>query len=453
MKLNPFKGLPNPKEVFAWGLYDLANQSFTLLIITLLFPIYFREVVVGDQQRGDALWSILGPISLLLVVIASPIIGATADGFGLKKRLLIGTGVVCGVITCGLGVIGPGQIWQAALLFIAANFLYQIGENLLASFLPEVSTPRNIGRVSATGWTMGYVGALLLLVLTAVAMLLFKLDVKSWGVLFVMAGVWFLGGIVTPAVVLHEAPARDPEARRRGALVVALKRIRQTLRHASQFRQLIRFLTAFFIYAFGVQTVINFAGLIAHDFGFNTTKLVLFVLQLTVTAGIASAFTGKFQDKIGAKATVLIYLAVWIVSAAGLALLTVLAQHSRPEALFWIIGNGIGLGLGGVGTASRSMVGRFTPKQKTAEFFGLWGMTYKLAGVVGIASFGQVKAWIGDTESMLLLTGFFVAGLLLLLRVDEMAGVRAAHRAERDETRATNPYSGQCSSETDGGNN
>lgn len=435
VNLNPFKGLDNPKEVFAWGLYDLANQSFTLLIITLLFPIYFREIIVADEQRGTALWSLLGSASLLAVVVASPILGATADGFGLKKRLLISTGVACAVLTCMLGFVGPGQLWIAALVFLCANFLYQIGENFLASFLPEVSTSRNIGRVSATGWTMGYVGALLLLIITACAMMVFRLPVESWGPLFIMAGLWFLAGIIMPAIVLREAPAQDPEARRRGAAIVAFERIADTIRHARRFRQLIRFFTAFFVYAFGVQTIVYFAGIIARDFGFDQTRLVLFVLQLTITAGLASAITAFFQDRIGARATILIYLAVWIASAAALAGLTLMPADTRPEALFWIVGNGIGFALGGSGAASRAMVGRFTPRHKTAEFFGLWGTTYKLAGVIGVAGFGQIRAWIGDAPSMFALTACFVAGLLLLLRVDERAGVLAAHRAERDDQR------------------
>ncbi len=438
MKLNPFRGLDNPKEVFAWGLYDLANQSFTLLIITLLFPIYFREVVVGDEQRGTALWSAIGSASLLLVVVASPVLGATADGFGVKKKMLIGTGIGCALLTAALALLGPGMILPAALLFVVANFLYQIGENFLASFLPEISTQRNVGRISATGWTMGYLGALLLLIITAAAMLLFRLGVEDWGPLFVLAGAWFFAGIIPPAVVLRETPPHDPEARRRGVVPVAFERIGQTVRNAADFRQLIRFLTAFFVYALGIQTIVYFAGMIARDFGFTQTKLVLFVLQLTVTAGLASAWTAKFQDRIGARSTIILYLAVWIASAAGLTVLTMIPPGSRPEALFWIVGNGVGFALGGAGAASREMVGRFTPRHKTAEFFGLWGMTYKFAGVVGVAVFGQARAWISDTASMLIFTGFFVVGLVLLLRVDEVAGVRAAMRAERD-SRAARP--------------
>ena len=98
-----------------------------------------------------------------------------------------------------------------------------------------------------------------------------------------------------------------------------------------------------------------------------------------------------------------------------------------------VAGLGIGFGIGGIGTASRAMVARFTPAHKTAEFFGLWGMVYKLAGVVGVASFGQVKAWIGMPVSLAMLTGFFAVGFLLMLRVDEMSGFKAARRYERNK--------------------
>ncbi|MCL4740822.1 MAG: MFS transporter [Phycisphaerales bacterium] len=432
-RLNPFRGLSNPREVWAWGMYDLANQSFTLIIITLLFPVYFREVISPDPRRAEALWSALGSGSLLLVVAVSPFLGAIADGRGWKKRLLILTGVLAAALTAGLAATGPGTVLLAAALFFCANVLYQLGENFLASFLPEVATPRNIGRVSATGWAMGYAGALVLLVISAGAIALFGLDKTRWSALFLFAGVWFALGMVPAILILRERPPPADPGPLSDLLGLAVRRVRDTLAHARHFAHLARFLTAFFVYGFGVQTIIYFAGIIANDFGFTEVKLVLFALQLTVTAGVASVVTAMIQDRVGARTMVLISLGVWIATAAGMLALT--AAPDPPEWLFWLVGNGVGFGLGGIGTSSRSLVGRFTPVQKSAEFFGLWGMTYKLAGVVGVLAFGQMKAWLGDAPAMIALTAFFVAGLVLTLRVDETAGVRAARRAERDAAR------------------
>ena len=476
MSFNPFRGLPNPREVWAWGMYDFANQSFTLLILTLFFSLYFKQVIVGaplieqaginagfgpdtvaaaiegnstqldmlepDPDRrqaiqgivddawasGDRLYSIVVGTSLLLVVLTASIIGAVADARRWRKELLLGTGLVCVVLTCAFAGLGPGMILLAALVFIPANFCYQTGENLLASFLPDVSTSRNIGRVSATGWTMGYVGALTLLACVLVIAGVFKLDATAqWRPFFIFAGIWFLVGMIPTWLFIHEK--KHDTTVRANVVVEGIARIADTLRHAASYRHLVRFLIAFFIYGFGVQTVINFASIIAADFGIEGKFLIVFVLQLTVTAGIAAIVTGRFQDRIGARTTVLIYLGVWIVSTLALVGISQLA--SKPQWSFWVVGNGIGLGLGGIGTASRSMVGRFTPRHRSAEFFGLWGLSYKLAGAIGVLSFGLVKAGLGNTNALILLASFFVVGFVVTLSVNETRGVRAARRAER----------------------
>ncbi|MEL6497950.1 MAG: MFS transporter [Planctomycetota bacterium] len=430
MRLNPFAGLPNPKTVWAWGMFDLANQSFTLLINTLLFAVYFADVVVGDEQRGESLWSVAFSTSMLLVVVCSPLFGAAADARGSRKRFLLTTGLLCAALTCSLALARPGLIVLAMVLYIPANFCYQIGENFLASFLPSVSTPRTIGRISATGWAMGYIGALALLVVTLGAMLAFGMeDAASWRPFFLFAGLWFLLNMIPAALLLNEPPtARAPQTQR-SLVGRAIAQVRGTIRSASEYRQLTAFLAAFFVFGMGVQTIIAFAALLAKDFGIEKTGLVVFVLQITLTAGATAVATGFFQDRIGGKATVLTYLGVWMVSA--LALFAISLSPSKPQWMFWIVGNGIGFGIGGIGTASRSLVGKFTPAAKTAEFFGLWGMAYKLAGVVGVLSFGQVKAWIGISPSLALLFVFFALGFAMTLRVRETAGLRAARRADR----------------------
>lgn len=468
MRLNPFQGLPNPREVWAWGMFDLANQSFTLLVITLLFGLYVSRVVVPQpvfdpaiaeqvqriesrqldkadapdavrlayeqarraEGRGKFVWSMLQGGSLLVVVVLSPFLGAWGDVRGQRKFMLMATGVACGLLTAALGFVGPGMLLLAAAIFIPANVCYQVGENFLASFLPDVSTRRTIGRVSATGWTMGYVGALLLLVIVVVVMLALGLrHPGQWRVFFVFAGVWFLLGIIPTGLYLRadQRPARvalDPVRE-------AVRRVRRSLAGAGEFGQLRRFLVAFLVYGFGVQTFVTFAAIIAADFNFTDVLLVAFTAQLTVTAGIAAVVTSTFQDRIGARATVILYLIVWVVSCLAMVAMSIVWPQGGPQWPVWLVGNGLGFALGGIGTASRSLVGKLTPSHRTAEFFGLWGMVYKLAGAIGVMGFGVVAGFAGETAALLLLAGFFVGGLLLVLRVGETAGVRQARKAER----------------------
>lgn len=427
-----FKNLKNPKEVFAWGLYDLANQSFTLLIITLLFPIYFKSVAVGDQQRGDALWSAGVSAALLMVVLLSPFVGTYADARSKRKQLLMLTGTICSILTITMAFISPGQWWLGLALFIPANICYQLGENLLASFLPALSTPRTIGRVSAIGWAMGYLGSLLLLLCVISGVELFGWEkTTDWNWFFILAGAWFFLWMLPAGFVLHE-PAHHQTAKESNGFMVAISRMIDTCKEASHFNQLTRFLIAFFVYGLGVQTMIAFAAILANDFGIKEKGLFIFTLQIAITAGITAIVVSRFQDRIGAKPTISIFLIVWMLSIGGLLIAKVGGYASGSNQwIFWIIGNGIGIGLGGIGPSSRSMVGLFAPTKRVGEFFGLWGMTYKLAGAVGVLSFGQVKAWIGDASALALLTSFFVLGLLILMSVSVPKGIRAAKQANR----------------------
>ena len=432
-----FQNLNKPKEVFAWGLYDLANQSFTLLIITLLFPIYFKTVAVGDEQRGDSLWSIGVSASLLTVVLLSPFVGTYADARSKRKQLLMITGAFCSLLTVAMAFISPGQWWLGLALFIPANICYQIGENLLASFLPALSTPRTIGRVSAIGWAMGYLGSLLLLICVISGVKLFGWQqVQNWNWFFILAGAWFLVWMLPAGFILHEPKEHQTPTTSNG-FKLAIQRFMSTLKEASHFNQLTKFLIAFFIYGLGVQTMIAFAAILASDFGIREMGLFVFTLQIAVTAGITAIVVSRYQDRIGAKPTISIFLVVWMLSTGGLliAKLTGAASGSN-QWIFWVIGNGIGIGLGGIGPSSRSMVGLFAPTARVGEFFGLWGMTYKLAGAVGVLSFGQVKAWMGDAPALALLTSFFVFGLILLMSVSVPKGIRAAKQANRQARNA-----------------
>lgn len=434
-----FQNLKNPKEVFAWGLYDLANQSFTLLIITLLFPIYFKAVAVGDQQRGDSLWSIGVSAALLTVVLLSPFVGTYADARAKRKQILMATGTLCSLLTISMILIAPGQWWLGLALFIPANICYQLGENLLASFLPALSTPRTIGRVSAIGWAMGYLGSLLLLLCVITGVKLFGWEETiHWKWFFILAGAWFFVWMLPAGFILHEPAPQSSHSSTTNGFKLAIQRMIATLKEATHFNQLTRFLIAFFIYGLGVQTMIAFAAILAADFGLVEMDLFIFTLQIAVTAGITAIVVSRYQDRIGVKPTISIFLIVWMLSTGALFASKVLGlAGGGNQWIFWVIGNGIGIGLGGIGPSSRAMVGLFAPQRRVGEFFGLWGMTYKLAGAVGVLSFGQVKAWIGDAQALLLLTTFFALGLLMLLTVHVPKGIRAAKQADRQARKRT----------------
>jgi len=296
--------------------------------------------------------------------------------------------------------------------------------------LPSLSTTRTIGKISAIGWTMGYIGGLMLLILVSILAFGLGWDTPSqWRPIFILAAIWFALGMIPATLILKEPTAHESSIHQQSAM----SRLKETLKHAYQQRELFRFLVSFLVYGFGVQTMIAFAAILAQDFGIQDNRLILFTLQLTITAGITAFLVAKYQDCIGVKITIASFLVVWILSCGSMLVVKTMIPVDPPEWIFWMIGNGIGIGLGGIGTSSRTIVGLFAPKHRTAEFYGLWGMTYKLAGAIGVLSFGQIKAWVGDLAALGVLTGFFVVGLLLLLRVRVIPGIRAARMTERLE--------------------
>ena len=435
-QLNPFRGLPNAREVWAWGMYDLANQSFTLLINTLLFSVYFQQVVVGPQGKGDALWGAVAGGSLLVAAIASPFAGAAADHVGNKKRWLMVLCLVCVAGTIALGVVptgGLGGMWTIVGAYVIANVAFALGENFLASFLPEIAGEEDLGRVSAVGWTMGYVGALMLLAINGATMWAFGLrDPAQWRPLFVFAGVWFLVMAVPTALYLRErATGRATGAA--GIVRGTLARIAETARHAARYRELLRFLGVFFVFSMGVQAVIFFAAIIAKDFGYEGARLAWFLLPVTIAGGIGAVATSRLQRAIGYRATVHVFLAMWAATAVALLGLHLYraGAPARGAWVLWPIGVVMGLALGGIGASGRAMVGVLTPAHKTAEVFGLWGLAFKLAGVVGVVAFGAIRQW-NEAISYTVLAGVFVVGAVMLLGVRERAGMEAARKATRE---------------------
>ncbi len=432
-RLYPLRGLPRQGQLWSWISFDVANQSFTLVINTLLFSIFFQQVVVQDPARDDLFWSLTYATSMLLVVIASPIAGAIADERAWKKASLLVTGFLCAAFTCGLALIEPGQLWLAVALYIPANFLFSIGENFLSSFLPELSPREAFGRVSGFSWACSYSAALLLLVLTAAGMLAFGWkSPDSWRPLFVFAGLWFFAFAVPTLLFLQEKPA--PANRAPGPLfAAAFRRLADSLGHIRRFRDVAMLFAASLFYGTGMSVIIMFASILAREFGFDDIQLVVFVAVITVSGILGTLVPTFFQDRLGHKRMTLLLLGLWIATTAGFALFAWLRTRAAEPAAFptwplWLVGNLIGFGLGSLGSANRAFVGFLTPSTRSAEFFGLWGLVFKLAAVFTIP-FGFAKdAW-GTPAALLVLLGFLVAGGGFTLFVDEQRGLAAA-RAE-----------------------
>lgn len=438
-RFHPLYGVPNQGQVWAWVAYKVAGQAFTLIIVSLLFPIFFKEVIAGKGSNGEVLWSWMAAISSFLAVLASPILGAVADSRGWKKRLLLLTGYGCALLTCALGFVPAGAVALTMVLYIAANALYSLGENFAASFIPELTQREHFGRVSGTAWACGYVAALVLLVLTAGSMkLLGTTSTSQWRPYFLMAGLWFAALMLPTLRVLRERPAPPlkPWSQRPNLVREGFRRLWHSVRQVRQFRDLTTLLVAFFFYGMAMNVVISFAGFIVLDFHFDQVLLVGFVAVLTAAGIIGTLLPTFVQDRFGHRLTCLVLLALWIGTIVALAFYahrweTAADKEAVPRWPLWVLGSLLGLGLGSLGSANRAFVGYLTPVHRSAEFFGIWGMVYRL-GAIGTIPFAWVKAEMGMTASLAVLAGFVLVGLLLTLLVKEQRGAAAARAADAE---------------------
>ena len=405
-------------------LFDFGNSSYTTVIVTAVFAPYFINTVViadeGSTASGNFYWGVGNAISQALVLLTAPIVGAVADFSGVKKRFLFLTYVGCVAGTCALSWVGPGDLALALVIFALSNFFFSSGENLIAAFLPEIAPPERMGLISGLGWGLGYVGGLVSLVAC------YPLVQGGFGAdnaasvqwTFVIAGGFFLLSGLPTFVFLRERPAYQ---RRRIHLMTGFQRVFQTLRHVRKHRQLFRFLGIFLFYNCGTMIVITFASIFAaRELGMSGGEVVEFFIVVQVSASVGALGFGYAQDRLGAKACLIAALVGWVMVCIG-------GPLCETTLHLYIVGNLAGVAMGASQSGARALVGLFTPTARSGEYFGLWGLAWKLSSGLGPLLFGIASGLGLPMRLAFLLTGvFFVGGIVGLFAVDVAAGRREA---------------------------
>ena len=423
------------REVWSWAMYDFANSGYTTVVITAIFNAFFVSVIAGGADWATLLWTTVVAISYVIVMIVGPVLGAWADRRAAKKRVLALATVGCVLTTLALApVAAQGDAWliAACVLFIASNVFYSLGENFTAAFLPELATSEHIARVSAWGWSLGYVGGLVTLgvclwwVLSQQAAGAKAIEYIPW-TLVITAVIYALASIPTFLFLRERALPRASVAEDDAGQVMRgiATKLARSMRELRQYPDLRRFFWAGLAYQAGLAVVITLASVYAEQaLGFKMADTIKLLLVVNVSAAIGAFLFGYVQDHIGHKPTLAITLLMWIATV-------VIAYVWHTQTGFWVAANLAGLCLGASQSGGRALVGILSPRQRVAEFYGLWGLVVRLAGVIGPLLYGTVTwATAGNHRLALLITGgMFVIGLVLLARVDVGAGERAAGRA------------------------
>ncbi|MEH6583871.1 MAG: MFS transporter [Halioglobus sp.] len=423
------------RELLAWALYDFANSGYTTVVLTTIYSAYFVAVIAGSVSTlspGTAtfLWTLAIAIANLVVLVSGPVVGAIADYTASKKRFLLVTTVSCVLGTALLAFAGPGQIVLAMTLLILSAVAFAAGENLIAAFLPEITHSDNMGRVSGYGWSLGYFGGLLTLG-TCLAYINWATGQGQEAqdyvpVTLLITAVIFTLTAAPTFLWLRERATPRPLPDGKAYFRAGFDQVKKTLVSAAHHRDLFRFLACLTLYQSGVATIVVVAAIYAQEvMNFDSQQLIVLIMVVNFTAAIGAFAFGFAQDRFGSIPTLAGGLLIWV------AAITVTFFAEVPADL-WLAGNLMGLAMGATQAGGRALIGQLTPVERSAEFFGLWGLASRAAAILGPLSYGLISHLsAGDHRLALLSTlSFFIGGLLLLFTVNEKRGRAVRHKAQ-----------------------
>ena len=397
------------REIFGWCCYDFANSAFITVVITVVYGPYFTGVVAAGWAGANTLWSVTLAASQVVVMVFGPALGVLADVTGSKKKFLLSMMWVCSAGTAALWLTGPGTVALAAGLVIVAYAAFSFGENFCASFLSELSTPANCGRISGYGWSFGYLGGL-----GALGLAMLVLSVAPDGVrwVFVVTALFMVAATLPVLLLLRER--KQPESHVARWWQLGWESVLRAARDLPQHRDLLRFFWAFLLYMSGLGAVVAFAAIYSAEvLGFTTGENLVLFASLQISSALGALAFGWWQDRAGSVNMLTAALLLWCLVAVG-------AYFCQTKEIFFLVGNLAGLAIGSCQAGSRAVVSLLSPRERAAEFFGFWGVFGKLAAVVGPLFMG-VLADVFDLRVAVLSTLIFFVGGLIVLRGVRMA--------------------------------
>ncbi len=429
------------KLINAWCLYDWANSAYNLVITSTIFPTYF-EAVTRNAENGNtvqflgrkfvntALYNYALGTAFIIVALMSPILTSIADTRGNKKNFMR--------FFCTIGSISCAALYffaqtqdgnnltlssQALHIGVACMIISCIGfwASLVFynSYLPDLVTEDQRDRVSARGYTWGYIGSVLLQIVCFIIVFFpemfglntaYEKDFMPARISFVLVGIWWFG---FAQITLNVLPKGNINVVRNNGNVfktgfLELKKVWQQVKHLPVLK---RFLYSFFWYSAGIQTVfLASAQFGAKELHLPTTKLIITIMIIQLVAIPGAIFISRLSEKIGNIKTLIWVVSVWVLLCIG-------GYFIKTDVQFYILGALVGLVMGGIQSLSRSTYANLMPKTKdTASFFSFYDVTEKIALVLGMFSFAYVEELTGSMRnSVLALVLFFFLGFLFLV--------------------------------------
>ena len=422
---------PQKKVVKAWTFYDWANSVYSLVISTAIFPIYYNAVTSSEQSdqvqfmgvefTNTALYDYVMSISFLLIAIFSPLLSGLADFSGRKKSFLRRFCYVGAIACASLFFFDDiDMLWLALLASMMASIGFWGSQVFYNAYLPEIVPKEEQDKVSAKGYSFGYLGSSILLILCLVLIEgyeLFGLENKGIAtrIAFVLVGVWWVGFAQYTFKWLPEPVERKSIHWR--TLVNGYQELRHFWKSLTDAPLLKTFLSAYFFFSMGVQTVILLASVFgSKELGLPSSSLILTILLIQFV-GMAGAYLFSYlSTKAGNINSLIIAVIIWI----GICIAAFLLSKETPHVdyIFYGIGGLVGLVMGGIQSQARSTYSKMLPKEgEHTTYFSFYDVSEKLAIALGMFAFGFIEDVTGSMQYSALALGiFFIVSLFFLVQ-------------------------------------
>jgi UMF1 family MFS transporter len=410
----------------AWTMYDWANSPYSLVVTTAIFPIYFNALTSDRNDKGEIindvvtffgvelintqLYSYVLACSFLLIIIISPLLSGMADVSG-RKLMLMKAFCYAGSLGClGLFAFDPEQLeWSMSALFLA-NIGFWGSLGFYNAFLPEIAPREEHDKLSATGYAMGYVGSVLLLIVCLALIMVVGNFMTPWA--FVLVGIWWFLWAQPAFRKLPSNPSQEPL--RWSLISHGFKELRQVARELKGRKDLIRYLWAFFILSMALQTIM----LMASSFGIKEVllkdnELILAIIAVQVLAIPGAFFVSWVSSRLGNITALIGCILVW-------ALVCVYTYYFvRDVNGFYVAAGIIGFMMGGTQSLNRSTYSKMLPKTDDhASYFSFYEVLEKGGLIIGMFSWGYIEGFTGSMRSSVLaLIIFFAISLCFLLAI------------------------------------
>jgi UMF1 family MFS transporter len=411
----------------AWALYDVANSSFYLVVVTAIFPIFYQGLYAGAhggggddaalKTKGGAALALTAALAMVAVAVLGPILGAVADRSACKKRFLAGFAGLGVLSTAAMALLG-GDDWVAASVLYALGTVGVSGSIVFYdALLPSVAREGDLDRVSTFGFAAGYLGSVVLFG-ADIALVLhpewfgLTADAAPRAVFLSVAAWWALFTIP----LLRRVPEPPAAEGGRVSLVDGFRRVAGTFREALGYRDLLLFLIAFWIYSDGIGTIIKLSTPFGNSLGIGKESLVLAILLSNLIGVPCALGFGRLAKVVGAKRAILGGLVVYMA-------ICVFARFLSTAAHFYVLAAAVGTVQGGTQALSRSLYATLVPRGRSGEFFGFFSTMEKFAGLLGPLVLALYWSEGEDPRrGVSALVVFFLVGALLLWRVDVARG-------------------------------